>query len=393
MGFKVIPLPDTPIENAKLLGHDRIVKNLKTFLESDSIVTPLTIAIHGDWGSGKTSIMKTLLTNLDGRKFDTMFFEAWKYEYSNPSLGLVAAIAVKYSDNTSTTKAIVNVAATVLANKFLNTDFKTIVDVVTAREEQIKTLTDRLHEILAKKLGNKKLIIVIDDLDRCDVENSLQLLSMIKLFLSIPDCICIAAVDFNRLRQAWLQKYPVINAELKETGQEYLDKIFQVRIGIPKPSPQQIEKYLRPLVPGMPKIILGLFSKIGPKNPRAIKRILNLISYRITLLYSRYDAECATLWTILEELLGNTMTIRLYDIMKKEGDTMGQVMFSRIDPWPALEKILKKHIRAAQLNTHLVNLSTYFADSNRFVKDPRMSAGKMDRDFEVLYSATNEVLK
>lgn len=397
MGFKVTPFPDMPIENATLLGHDKVIKNLITFLESGSIVTPLTIAVHGDWGSGKTSIMNTLLGKLSERRFDTIFFEAWKYEYSNPSLGLVSSIAVKYSDDSKKIKLIVTTAATILANKFLNTDITQLVDIVTNREQTKKTLTDELYEIIEKKLDKKKLIIIIDDLDRCDVENSLQLLSLIKLFLSIPNCICIAAVDFNRLRQAWLQKYHVTDNNLNETGQEYLDKIFQVRIGIPKPSTLQVEKYLRPLVPGMPKILLELFAKIGPKNPRAIKKILNLISYRSTLLYSKFDAESATLWTILEEIVGNEMLIRICDVLKKEKHSLGEAVYSMSEDWSSLKNFLTNHIPAKDLLPKMEKLKIYFEDGNRFIKSSkfrtRFSVNKLERDFEALYLATNEVLK
>jgi len=66
--FEIRPVLDAPISTAQLLGHSNIVDNLKKFLESDSMITPLSIAVHGDWGSGKTSLMKTLLSNLDQTK-------------------------------------------------------------------------------------------------------------------------------------------------------------------------------------------------------------------------------------------------------------------------------------------------------------------------------------
>ena len=85
------------------------------------------------------------------------------------------------------------------------------------------------------------MIIIIDDLDRCDVENSLQILSIIKLFFDLPNCICIAAVDFNRLKNAWLRKYSIQDIVNQNDASEYLDKIFQVRIGIPEPTEEQIK--------------------------------------------------------------------------------------------------------------------------------------------------------
>jgi predicted KAP-like P-loop ATPase len=53
------------------------------------VKTPFTIAINGDWGSGKTSLMKTV-----GRKINSsakakcmvVWFNAWRYEKSRQPL-------------------------------------------------------------------------------------------------------------------------------------------------------------------------------------------------------------------------------------------------------------------------------------------------------------------
>ena len=126
--FQIRPLPDAPISTAQLLGHASLVDNLKKFLESENMITPLTIAIHGEWGSGKTSLMTTLLANIDSSKFDAIFFEAWKFEYSNPSLGLISTLIQKYEKNASTVRAILKGSAMVLSNKILNTHINVIVD-------------------------------------------------------------------------------------------------------------------------------------------------------------------------------------------------------------------------------------------------------------------------
>jgi len=393
MTFKINPISDTPTEKAKLLGHDKIVKNLINFLELPNLITPLTIAINGDWGSGKTSIMKTLFANLDDSKFDTLFFEAWKYEYSNPSLGLIAKISSKYEKDEGKIRAIVHTGATILANKFLNIDLEKIIDIITSREKDSQTLTDMLEELIKKNIDDKKLIIVIDDLDRCDVENTLQLLALVKLFLNIPECICITAVDFKRLRQAWLQKYQVKDDESEKAGVDYLDKIFHVKIGIPRPPAQQIEDYLKPMVPGMPKPLLELFSKLGPKNPRAIKRIMNLISYRSIMLPSAHKAESAFLWTLLEEILGNSLTIQVHDVSKREGKTLGDVMYSLADNIRDVKDFYEKRINQKILAPKLGALLLYFEHANIFVKSGKISYQKINKNFETLYELTNEAIK
>src|SRR5207249_8782079 len=41
--------------------------------------TPLTIGIYGPWGSGKTSMMRTILDRLDHTRCTTIWFDAWRY--------------------------------------------------------------------------------------------------------------------------------------------------------------------------------------------------------------------------------------------------------------------------------------------------------------------------
>ena len=139
--FQIRPLPDAPITTSQLLGHASLVDNLKKFLESENMITPLTIAIHGEWGSGKTSLMKTLQANIDLSKFDVIFFEAWKFEYSSPSLGLIGTIIQKYEKNPRVVVNILKGGAMILSNKFLNTDLEKLVNSIRGNSSEDDTFS------------------------------------------------------------------------------------------------------------------------------------------------------------------------------------------------------------------------------------------------------------
>jgi predicted KAP-like P-loop ATPase len=62
--WSINPLLDEPIHDAKLLGLEKTVEALYNFLSSKSLITPLAIAINGEWGSGKTSLINTLKIRL-----------------------------------------------------------------------------------------------------------------------------------------------------------------------------------------------------------------------------------------------------------------------------------------------------------------------------------------
>ena len=97
--FKIPTKHDKPTDDAILLGHDEIVKALKNFLLSDDIITPLSIAIDGDWGSGKTSIMRTLSKVFTSDEFIKINFEPWRYENSDPPLALIQTIVKELQRN------------------------------------------------------------------------------------------------------------------------------------------------------------------------------------------------------------------------------------------------------------------------------------------------------
>ena len=59
-------------------------KSICEFLELDANKEILEknnlIAIYGSWGTGKSCLMKTIQENLSKEKFDTLWFDTWKYE-------------------------------------------------------------------------------------------------------------------------------------------------------------------------------------------------------------------------------------------------------------------------------------------------------------------------
>jgi predicted KAP-like P-loop ATPase len=94
-------LQDEPIRDTKLWGLEKTVEALYNFLSSESMITPLAIAINGEWGSGKTSLINTLKNKIDHDKDRiTIFFDAWKYEYSDPAAGLFLTITEQLSSKT-----------------------------------------------------------------------------------------------------------------------------------------------------------------------------------------------------------------------------------------------------------------------------------------------------
>src|ERR1051326_8740648 len=83
--------PDLSRRDAQRFGFDALARTLARLILDRENGTPLTIGIHGPWGSGKTSLMETTRAMVDRaarqrgrgdaglRNCRTVWFNAWKY--------------------------------------------------------------------------------------------------------------------------------------------------------------------------------------------------------------------------------------------------------------------------------------------------------------------------
>lgn len=392
--FKIPISHDKPIDEAVLLGHDEIVSALKRFLESNDMITPLSIAINGDWGSGKTSVVNTLARQLPDDGFIKVFFEPWRYENSDPPLALISTIINTLNKNSmqKISKNILLLAANTFSSKYLNQDIKDVADFITGKVKGVESFSKELEKVIKNNLeGNQKLIILIDDLDRCDVENTLLILSIMKLFLEIENCICIAAVDFNRLQQAWKAKYQVTDEDDK--GKEYLEKIFQIKVSLPKPTSDQVKEFVEELVPDMPDELLALFAEIGPKNPRSIKRIMNLIKFRTQMLNSDFANESSSMWSLLENAITNKNLILAYNGLTRRGGSLGGLIINvNKENVTQYVKMMTDHISKPEPNT-AEKLVKFFLLGNKYVKKFNIINVNLDTNFDTLSNLTNEQIE
>ena len=74
-------LRDIPVENIEdeALGLRAYVDSLTEFIQQCE--TPMTIALQGDWGSGKTSLMNLIKTKTvnSNNKIHTVWFNTWQF--------------------------------------------------------------------------------------------------------------------------------------------------------------------------------------------------------------------------------------------------------------------------------------------------------------------------
>ncbi|MDD3506226.1 MAG: P-loop NTPase fold protein, partial [Sulfurimonas sp.] len=121
------------------LNYEVHANLIKEYVTSPNLL-PLTIGVFGDWGSGKSSIMKMLEDKLkDDKKVLTIYFNSWLFEsYENAKVSLLENILLELSKNqTLNEKAKKNLLSLMskvdymkLAKDGINKYGKNIIDII-----------------------------------------------------------------------------------------------------------------------------------------------------------------------------------------------------------------------------------------------------------------------
>jgi formylglycine-generating enzyme required for sulfatase activity len=128
-----------------------------------------------------------------------------------------------------------------------------------------------IKRLLADDAG--KLVVFVDDLDRCTAENAIRVLEALKLFLDVPGCIFVLGLDPEAIAAAVQTRY---RGEVK--ANEYLEKIIQLPFYLPLIADKPMQRYVEALTqknldgPCAEVFVLGLADN---PTPRKVKRTLN----------------------------------------------------------------------------------------------------------------------
>ncbi len=267
--------------------------------------TPMTIAIQGDWGSGKTSMMNMIKETI-GEKAVTSWFNTWQYSQFNMGDALaisflsrlVSDLGIEKASNDNAKKILKTIGKQVALftlgtiNPFVGQIAEKVVekagevndstkefDMPTAINELKKQFQLLVDQKVANSKGNR-VVIFIDDLDRLHPGKAVELLEVLKLFLDCDKCVFVLAIDYAVVSQGVKQKYGELLGE--EKGRSFFDKIIQVPFKMPVAKynvNNYVSKALNAVGVNVPDEEVDIYVKLIQTsvgcNPRAMKRLFN----------------------------------------------------------------------------------------------------------------------
>jgi hypothetical protein len=161
-------------------------------------------------------------------------------------------------------------------------DFK---DVNHPERSYLNQFESMLSNWVTQSLGkNERLVLFIDDLDRCLPDVTLEVLEAIKLYLNIPNLIFVVGLDRSVVESIVLKHYDD-RGVTKEKAKDYLAKMFQVEVHLFRME-QDVEDFIDDQLKTFQlwetevddrakKLLKERFAKHSANSPREVKRVVN----------------------------------------------------------------------------------------------------------------------
>tara|TARA_R110001606_G_scaffold361754_3_gene514955 strand:+ start:12517 stop:14310 length:1794 start_codon:yes stop_codon:yes gene_type:complete len=419
------------------LNFNETAESIKDIITEKELM-PISVGIFGNWGAGKSTILELTKSSLenDSKEYIQIHFDAWTFEgFDDAKAALLETIAselLKEAEKTKDDDGLIKKAADFservdkirllgmlaeggaalsgfptfgLSQKLINWFNGNEEGAETQTQEvdfditDIKVAANKVQNVVKSSKGvlkpekklsppteirkfrnsyssllesfNKPLIVYVDNLDRCSPINAISTLEAIRLFLFLPNTAFVIAADEDMIRLA----VPHFHKGASQRHQtDYLDKLIQIPVHVPKPGVAEVRAYLMMLIATDRKVKKSECEKIRARleeslklswqqdqitvddllsdcdienidalrgefkvaeqlapimaessningNPRIVKRLLNQIRMRLKTAKRRgmqLDEKTITKLVIFERCMGTQATNKLYELIDKE---------------------------------------------------------------------------
>ncbi len=235
-------LEDNPLcEKEDLSQFDNLVKQIEPAIFDDTYNRAFSIGIIGSWGSGKSSFVEAVKERIKGHtdyerkvlylSFSPFlnhnedrviheFFKQLSNELKKRS-GKLSNLLLSYSSKLSNAIKDGNPLSFLKPSEISN---------------ESDSVGELYHDIKKAIISlNLKIIVSIDDLDRLNSNEILQILKLIRNTSNFPNVVFLVAMD----------KEYIVNsiAENNEKQRKFIDKFFQLEVHVSRPPFDKVKDY------------------------------------------------------------------------------------------------------------------------------------------------------
>jgi hypothetical protein len=256
-----------------LLSFDAVAATIADAL-LDQALDPVALGLSGTWGSGKTTVLGLVESELDQRATESakvlvIKTDPWRYD---PNTGakesligeVLTALAKEIEESQNGNAKAKKAAKEMLGRLVKRVDWAKAIKLAakTSLALQIPSVDEVVGLVKPKSDGGKEedrgleafreefqelvssealahvaaVAVLVDDLDRCLPETVIETLEAIRLFLSVPKMSFVIAADEDRVADAIATRFssgPPSEQEGEEPAKLYLHKIVQTTFPIP----------------------------------------------------------------------------------------------------------------------------------------------------------------
>ena len=234
--------PDRAISDEKddLLGRHPLAYRIADMINNfgDDYKDSIVIGIEGEWGSGKSSFINLMLNKVRPEKKNLVIeFNPWNFSDQNELIKDFFD-SVAEGVNKALAKKVKDYALKLLAHTDLEPSLSFLGCTVRlgrwkfrhSSEKPLKRQRDDIVHSFSEL--EKRIVIVIDDIDRLDSDETKLIFKLVRLIADFPNTVFILAYDRDKVGKR-MDEWGV-KGGIK--GEEYLRKIIQLPFLMPKPA-------------------------------------------------------------------------------------------------------------------------------------------------------------
>lgn len=331
-GDRPLATPQEDVLNRAPFAH-RIANVLRELPKGASLV----VGVHGPWGDGKTTVLNFVRAELAASPTTLpVDFNPWRFTDESAMLaGFFRVLADKISATLSTKREVVAGWIEVAGRYGAAVDGRAgkVAELAKAKARpDLEALRRRLTEALAE--AGKRIVILVDDIDRLDRHETHTLFRLIKACADFPNICYVLAFDDTAVAQALGERY---GGGDERAGRAFLEKIIQVPLKLPVAAKEdlralcfdQVNRALDAAGIELPREQAGEFVAgfdqgvaVRLTTPRAAKRYGNGLLFALPML----KGETNPVDLLLVEAL-RAFFPEVYDIVREH-----HVHFSGVEP-------------------------------------------------------------